>query len=230
MPHVPLDTHMRMTARTRHSHGTARYCTILHDTTRYCTILHDTAHADTAHMDTTHSHIGDAPHVGAWRTRRRGTWLCAPEKTFASREQWIRRRIAELATLAAGLLSFRLRDGGSRCCGRDRHYHRRARLASGVSLWKKRVSSWKKPMSGSQSSESARRCASGSRSRDPSLRLGAPGAMCSTSRRPREGVAGVSLRFSISSRSSKHRLAAPVGLIPLSTCRDSAWVSGHAPL
>ena len=181
-------------------------------------------------MDTTHSHIGDAPHVGAWRTRRRGTWLCAPEKTFASREQWIRRRIAELATLAAGLLSFRLRDGGSRCCGRDRHYHRRARLASGVSLWKKRVSSWKKPMSGSQSSESARRCASGSRSRDPSLRLGAPGAMCSTSRRPREGVAGVSLRFSISSRSSKHRLAAPVGLIPLSTCRDSAWVSGHAPL
>ena len=83
-------------ARTR----TRGYCT---DTplARYCTILHghaDTAHADTAHMDTTHSHIGDAPHVGAWRTRRRGTWLCAPEKTFASREQWIRRRIAELAT------------------------------------------------------------------------------------------------------------------------------------
>ena len=101
--------------------------------------------------------------------------------------------------------------------------HGRARLASGVS-------SWKKPMSGSQSSESVRRCAFGSRSRDPSLRLGAPGAMCSTSRRPREGVAGVSLRFSISSRSSKHRLAAPVGLIPLSTCRDSAWGSGHAPL
>ena len=88
--HAPPGHAHADTARTRHSHDTARYCTgtrILHTRTLRTWILH-----------TRILEYGDAPHVGTWRTRRQGTWLCAPEETFASREQWIRRRIAELAT------------------------------------------------------------------------------------------------------------------------------------
>mgnify|MGYP004362503551 FL=1 len=86
-------------------------------------------------------------------------------------------------------------------------------------------------LSVSKSSEGLRRrCAAGSNSRDASLRLGAPGAMRCT-RLDLSGVVGVDFRFSNSSRSSKHRLDAPLGLIPLDACRGvDAWVSGHAPL
>ena len=95
--------------------------------------------------------------------------------------------------------------------------HRDARLARGVSV--------------SKSSEGLRRCAAGSNFRDASLRLGAPGAMRCTRLDISGGVVGVDFRFSNSSRSSKHRLDAPLGLIPLDACRGvDAWVSGHAPL
>jgi hypothetical protein len=105
--------------------------------------------------------------------------------------------------------------------------HRHARLPKGVSSsLLRRVTM----LSVSKSSEGLRRCAAGSNSRDASLRLGAPGAMRCT-RLDSSGVVDVDFNLSISSRSSKHRFDAPLGLIPLGACRGvCAWVRGHAPL